>query len=72
MTGMVDALHRICLTRRYRSYSGFMSCLSAFVILKEKTRVSVEQACVIALENKYMIMFQYANEVCATCFALGG
>lgn len=52
MTGMVDALHRICLTRRYRSYRGFMSCLSVFVILKEERGVSVEPVCVIGLKTE--------------------
>lgn len=31
MTGMVEARHRICLTRRYLSYRGFMICLSFLV-----------------------------------------
>lgn len=31
MTGMVEALHRICFTSRYRSYRGFMICLSFLV-----------------------------------------
>lgn len=31
MTGMVEALHRICFTRRYLSYRGFMICLSLLV-----------------------------------------
>lgn len=34
MTGMVEALHRICFTRRYRSYRGFMTCLSFLVTCK--------------------------------------
>lgn len=36
MTGMVEALHRICFTSRYRSYRGFMICLSFLVTCSRK------------------------------------
>lgn len=72
MTGMVLALHRICFTRRYLSYSGFMTCLSFLVTWSSEMKERKDLLLVSCRRAMVLLRKEGGSQVGLGCSRSGG